>query len=314
MTIQSLKKKIEDSQDRLSKLRQQYADREKVVRSDKDSISMVESSGFSSLPKKIQNRYKMCGTDEDILYCMKAQYDTDSSALESKAAEINSRQTIIDKLKMQLDGLRSIIEIPAFRRFFDNWKKESIEYYKSIVSDYRRRMSEHYSALKTLEDSHMDYVSDANGLPVYEKTEYINCVGRQCFRHTYEHTPEWMKEMDSWNSYRKTTDMAFINRVDLHQPEAQLNEWLEDMVSSGAERRYEELVGRVTSLGGQVLDCSGLHIAGDGSINGIIRCSNGPVKVETVTAGGYNQDIIVNEKHGQCLHYRVLTKLLKKGN
>lgn len=74
------------------------------------------------------------------------------------------------------------------------------------------------------------------------------------------------------------------------------------------ERKYRQFVNRVTAKGGKILDQAKLHIGNDGSVNGWVACENGDVWVETIYAGGYNEHIIVNVKHGQRLHYRVLVK------
>lgn len=43
-----------------------------------------------------------------------------------------------------------------------------------------------------------------------------------------------------------------------------------------------------------------------------VRGINGrTAHIWAITAGGYNQDIIVNERHGQCLHIRILVKEVK---
>lgn len=80
------------------------------------------------------------------------------------------------------------------------------------------------------------------------------------------------------------------------------------------ERKYRQMVARVTNVGGAILDQGHLEIGYDGSINGWVACENGHVSVETIFAGGYNDGVIVNERHGQRLHYRVLTHLYKEAN
>ena len=77
-----------------------------------------------------------------------------------------------------------------------------------------------------------------------------------------------------------------------------------------AQAKYKKLVNRISSIVGEIKDCSNLSIR-NGEINGIISGNKGKASINTVVAGGYNENIIVNVKHGQCLHYRVLVKECK---
>ena len=70
--------------------------------------------------------------------------------------------------------------------------------------------------------------------------------------------------------------------------------------------RYVELINKVSAITGEITDVGDLRIGGKGELNGIVIGENGKAKVDTIIAGGYNQDTIVNVKHGQCAHYRTL--------
>lgn len=64
------------------------------------------------------------------------------------------------------------------------------------------------------------------------------------------------------------------------------------------DRKYQDLVKRITSITGDIVDAAGLYIGNkDGEINGIVVGEKASAKVQTISAGGYNI---------QCFHYRVL--------
>lgn len=64
------------------------------------------------------------------------------------------------------------------------------------------------------------------------------------------------------------------------------------------DRKYQDLVKRITSITGDIVDATGLYIGNkDGEINGIVVGEKASAKVQTISAGGYNI---------QCFHYRVL--------
>lgn len=64
------------------------------------------------------------------------------------------------------------------------------------------------------------------------------------------------------------------------------------------DRKYQDLVKRITSITGDIVDATGLYIGNkNGEINGIVVGEKASAKVQTISAGGYNI---------QCFHYRVL--------
>lgn len=76
--------------------------------------------------------------------------------------------------------------------------------------------------------------------------------------------------------------------------------------------KYNDLVNRVTSVVGNIVDASDLSIGNQhGEINGIVVGDRSKARVETISAGGYNTSTIVNVKHGQCFHYRVIIHEVK---
>lgn len=64
------------------------------------------------------------------------------------------------------------------------------------------------------------------------------------------------------------------------------------------DKKYVDLVKRITSITGDIVDAKGLYIGNkNGEINGIVVGEKASAKVQTISAGGYNI---------QCFHYRVL--------
>ena len=78
---------------------------------------------------------------------------------------------------------------------------------------------------------------------------------------------------------------------------------LEELLLKDCKSRYFALVDEVTKYTGIITDATNLNMHG-GELNGIIIGESGKAKVQTFSAGGHSQHIIVNEKHGQCFHYR----------
>lgn len=81
---------------------------------------------------------------------------------------------------------------------------------------------------------------------------------------------------------------------------------LNKILDRDIETKYKNIEAKVKKVCGEITDASDLKIANNGMINGYIEGTLGKAYVETIVAGGYNQDIIVNTKHGQIAHYRVI--------
>ena len=81
---------------------------------------------------------------------------------------------------------------------------------------------------------------------------------------------------------------------------------LNEILDKDIEAKYWNMVEKVTKITGEIIDASYLRVAGDGNLNGIIIGTDGKAKLETILAGGYNQNVIVNVRHGQILHYRLI--------
>lgn len=87
---------------------------------------------------------------------------------------------------------------------------------------------------------------------------------------------------------------------------------LDKVLAQEKLNKYYDLCDRISKVVGEITNASDLKIGyKNGELNGIVEGTKGKAKVETVGAGGYNTDIIVNVKHGQIFHYRVLVTPIK---
>jgi hypothetical protein len=80
-------------------------------------------------------------------------------------------------------------------------------------------------------------------------------------------------------------------------------EHLQKVLNRDVETKRKTLISRIEKKAGKIIDVDGLHIAENGEINGVIVGSLSTVEVQTITAGGWNV---------QMLHYRVLVKVIKE--
>ena len=200
----------------------------------------------------------------------------------TKKSELEDFTNTLNKYKNQLKALDDLIEIPVLRDFLNNWKENTIEYYIELTDKYiekRKEIEEEYTKKGTITNGCIYYNSPF-------KAEYY----KKC---------EDLKK--AYGSY--VVQIAYYYR-------RTKNEQIRKDIEKEAQNKYKKLVNRISEIVGEITNCNNLRIAGNGEINGVIEGSKGKVKITTIVAGGYNENIIVNVKHGQCAHYRVLVREL----
>lgn len=195
--------------------------------------------------------------------------------------------TLIDKYKNALDMLKDkdakpVIQI--FKDFFDHWKQEIKDYVKPIVEKY--------------------YELDKKMVDLYN---YRYEFEERGFKSRDELEDELDRLGNEANQIKSESIVGVAIDKGFHKNEVEFNKYLDDYMN----HRYFELVDKVTAIVGNIDDISDLHVGVDGTLNGRIFGDKGGAKLETIVAGGYNTDVIVNVKHGQCRHYRVLVHPIK---
>jgi len=195
--------------------------------------------------------------------------------------------TLINKYRNSLELLKEkdakpVIQI--FKDFFDNWKAEILEYVKPLVDEYYEINTKRINML--------------NSRYNIEKTGFSN---KEEFELAYKELSRREKDIISEPIVKVALDKG------LRRNDSDFIKYLDDYMNA----RYLDLVGKVTEIVGEIDDVSNLNVGMDGTLNGRIYGDKGGAKIETIVAGGYNTNIIVNVKHGQIRHYRVLVHPIK---
>lgn len=193
----------------------------------------------------------------------------------TKVSNIRDFTVTLDKYKNQIKALDDLIEIPVLREFLNNWKENTIEYYIELTDKYIEKRKE-------INDKYVK-----NGIIIREYSKQ------------YEEEMRELKEI--FGNY--VTQIVYYYR-------RTKNDQIKKDIEKEAQNKYKKLINRISEIVGEITNCNNLRIAGNGEINGVIEGSKGKASIETIVAGGYNDNIIVNVRHGQCAHYRVLVKEL----
>lgn len=194
----------------------------------------------------------------------------------------------------KLTNFENMEKIAPIWEFLQGWRKAAYAYYMKEAENYiqlNKEYKQKAAEYEQSEDFKQRVERYCNG------KDYLRHNGRvHALNHFYEQYYEAVDPFArSLVNYHDEIDTAMLNKV----------------LDKEVQNKYNDFVRRVTEKVGEIQDASGLRVAGNGIINGFVIGDKGKASVETITAGGYNTSIIVNSKHGQCLHYRVLVKPIR---
>lgn len=195
--------------------------------------------------------------------------------------DLEEEQRKLEKYKnavIKLADFEKEEKIPALVEFLNNWKKETKEYIIELANT-------------------LDELKEAN------YNLYLKFGIRYTQSEEYQNNIEIIRSMPG--IVRDIYDSRSVNSVDEKR--------LDNILEREATAKYKDLVKRISTIVGNIEDVSNLSIGRQsGELNGIVKGDKGKAKIFTIGAGGENTDIIVNSKHGQIYHYRVLVKPVKE--
>ena len=187
------------------------------------------------------------------------------------------------KYKVQLDALNNfdnMEKIEVIWNFLQNWKEKAHKFFIENAN----KLSELKKNYVEAKDNYFFKYFKENSLPKNYKWSERYYLEREFDKKYYKDIHSFTFDIYKW--YYK-------------YDEEKLNKFLDKEVKA----KYESLVRRITEKAGEIKDATGLYISKAGEINGYVQGNKNRVRVETITAGGYNI---------QCLHYRTLVNILKK--
>lgn len=231
--------------------------------------------------------------------------------------ELNLAKDALVKYEQQLaqeiekDNSR---DVEVILEFLEQWKKRQYEFYTHWLRDYYDEKDAVRDMWRALNDKYKhSYLIPDEEQAKYEEVRdafYEKCNGRydeveakDYFGHMRKHKVKVEDgEYEFLDSYTRRCPTYF---------EAEI--MLKKELDEEAKRKYDFIIERVNAICGTITDASNLKIGATGELNGNIIGDRGTASVKTIGAGGYNDDIIVNERHGQRFHFRTLIHKVKEG-
>ena len=191
-------------------------------------------------------------------------------------------------------------DIPVILEFLKKWKESVTAYYIKAFGQYVKDREEFYQ--KEKEFSEWSYSEEARELKLNNKEEYNNRY------HAHTIAKRWYQ--DKWkfiNEYIGSKYNEVTRKYEIFLDVTKLQKDLD----RDADAKYDFIIERTNEIVGQITDASNLSIGNKGDLNGVIIGTKGKASVNTIGAGGYNEDVILDSgRHGQRFHFRTLIKAL----
>ncbi len=223
--------------------------------------------------------YKKHHTNDPTVYDQNGSKGPNFQEAYSAYRDLAEAKFTLNKYKeklAQVQRFQGEEKIPAIWEFLQKWRENAYEFFVENckeLGELKAHEKEEWEAFKATSDEYNSYTSS------WQKSS----VQRR-----------WMERY--YRNIHSLTEMVYIynGRWD--------DEKLNKLLDKDVENKYKDFVARITEKAGNIQDATGLRMAGNGVINGVVIGDKHNVKVETILAGGYNI---------QRLHYRVLVHIIK---
>ena len=285
MTIETLNQRIASMETKLDKLNKKYA-----------RILKAEESDYNE-----NNPYYYTAYDKK--YCEKEIAETEAN-LEKYKQQLSQEQE-----KAASRDVQVIIE------FLDRWKQKIYARYEADFDVFFEKKAEFTKIAKIIKETY-DYTT-RHLLEAVELEKQSKKIADELYNMVYGYYEE-VSYISDWG-YERTKKVKvsageyehLAPYIETHRSQEECLALVKKDLEKEANRKYDFIIERTNKIVGQITDASNLYIGEKDDLNGFIIGTKGKAKVQTIGAGGYNEDIIVNEKHGQRFHFRTLIKEVK---
>ena len=197
----------------------------------------------------------------------------------------------------KVDNFAKEEKVPAIWDFLCAWENKAYNWYLENAKTYFELKRDYDANKQAFEKDYLENHTEPSRDDARAYREWSN-TKRHCTRVWEENYYRPINELtkDITNCKGRYEDAMCRNYVyyDYSVNTDELTKYLK----AEKDRKYQDLVKRITSITGDIVDAKGLYIGNkNGEINGIVVGEKARARVETISAGGYNI---------QCFHYRVL--------
>lgn len=300
-----------------------------------DSMKFVYSSeGNLSVWQKIRNHYGEKAYDiYDKLYSLTREDDYWNPINQTKSAikeleercqkyrdeiakeekKVADRKASIESHSVSVNGK----DVNVIVEFLNNWEKEVTDYWMERFEYFEK---EHKSYYKSVIESSIEYMITYNS---WEHTEQITEMWKNSpyveFYPTYEEYKQNAKYRDKCSEAIRSALHELGEEYESRFSIKQIEKWgkskwnpnketfetnMRKDIAKEKDRKYDQLIKDVEGIVGKIIDMSHIKIGVKKDLEGYVVGTDGEAELWTSGAGGFNTNVIVNVKHGQCFHFR----------
>lgn len=240
--------------------------------------------------------------------------------VQSYKDKISEEEKKIADRKASMESNTNGKDVNVIVEFLNNWEVKVTEHLMKVFDKYVNEAESWYEEnVKSLVEYKFEnhYHFDYDELDeLWKNSEYV------------EYYPTW-REYNRLSYYQKRNDSCYqkINKILSEKNELYVTIFSPNVIEKYAEtrynpnretyeknmrkaiakekdRKYDQLIEDVERLVGKIIDMTNIKIGGKGDLEGWVVGTDGECELWTTVAGGFNENVIVNVKHGQVAHFR----------
>ena len=239
------------------------------------------------------------------------------NSIAEEEKKVADRKTSIEANSVSMNGK----DVNVIVEFLNNWEKEVTDYWMKRFEYFEK---EHNSYYKSVIESSIEYMITYNS---WEHTEQITEMWKDSpyveFYPTYE---EYKKNTNYYDKCSKAIRSALHEFEEEYESQFSIrviekwgkSKWnpnketfetnMRKDIAKEKDRKYDQLIKDCENIVGKIIDMSHIKVGVKGDLEGYVIGTNGEAELWTKGCGGFNENVIVNVKHGQCFHFRFYVK------
>ena len=239
------------------------------------------------------------------------------NSIAEEEKKVADRKTSIEANSVSMNGK----DVNVIVEFLNNWEKEVTDYWMKRFEYFEK---EHNSYYKSVIESSIEYMITYNS---WEHTEQITEMWKDSpyveFYPTYE---EYKKNTNYYDKCSKAIRSALHEFEEEYESQFSIrviekwgkSKWnpnketfetnMRKDIAKEKDRKYDQLIKDCENIVGKIIDMSHIKVGVKKDLEGYVIGTNGEAELWTKGCGGFNENVIVNVKHGQCFHFRFYVK------